>query len=370
MPKVSPVFIIIVLFFASGCTQPDAILEQEALANACDYLWTEQNPDGAWRSETHGIMKNGLSLTPFILNALLDVPESKYSSDVHKIEESISFIRKQIHEDGALRGSEDFVLDYPNYSTAYALRVLFKNGDPIDEPLIEKMIEYLLSQQFTEDRGIEKTNPAYGAWGFGETNLAHGETGHVDLSHTRRILQSLDLVNAKGSYKTKANYYLRKVQKTESENFDGGFFASSVTLLTNKGGREEEEWRSYATATCDGALALLATGFQQEDSYLKAARSWLQKYAVLTLPQGIPTDDPDQWHEVMQFYHLSVRAEVYEALGLKNEWPIQMENLLVQLQRKDGSFLNPKGGPNKENDPLLATAFAIMALEKCGVKRP
>ena len=41
---------------------------------------------------------------------------------------------------------------------------------------------------------------------------------------------------------------------------------------------------------------------------------------------------------------------------------VALVDLLREKIREDGSFLNPYGAPNKENDPLLATAFAVQAL--------
>ena len=36
--------------------------------------------------------------------------------------------------------------------------------------------------------------------------------------------------------------------------------------------------------------------------------------------------------------------------------------LLEHRQRNDGSFVNPDGAPNKEDDPLIATAMIVEAL--------
>jgi hypothetical protein len=45
-------------------------------------------------------------------------------------------------------------------------------------------------------------------------------------------------------------------------------------------------------------------------------------------------------------------------------WRNEMEVIVSEKQSEDGSFSNPNGAPNKEDDPLLATALAIIALSK------
>src|SRR5437870_4174548 len=45
-----------------------------ALSTAARYLLDRQAADGAWRSETYGAFKDGSSLTPWVLRALLLLP--------------------------------------------------------------------------------------------------------------------------------------------------------------------------------------------------------------------------------------------------------------------------------------------------------
>ena len=50
---------------------PD-LLAKQILNKATAFLRTKQSADGAWRSETYGLLKSGQSLTPFVLFALTD----------------------------------------------------------------------------------------------------------------------------------------------------------------------------------------------------------------------------------------------------------------------------------------------------------
>ena len=362
----------------STCNQPSTPLSEknQIAQRACAYLWSQQASDGGWHSATHGIMKGGESLSAFVLWTLLEVPDSIFHKSGKQVNQGLQFIREHLNAEGALGLSDPDIMDYPNYATAYALRILSTYGENRDSTLIQKMTQYLLRQQFMEGRGISPEHYAYGAWGFGEVGMTKGMTGHVDLSHTRRVLQTLTTIPENTTkVRQQAQYFLRLLQKHPSESrltntetvYDGGFYASSVTVGTNKGGLIETSdstdlYASYATATCDGLLALLASGYQLNDEPVQAALQWLSQMPELAFPQGIPQDNPAQWHLVLFYYHLSVRAEAYRAVQMEGNWQQQIVQLLKEQQSTEGAFANPMGAPNKEDDPLLATAFALIAL--------
>lgn len=371
--------------FILGCNAKKQSELDIITSKTCAYLWSQQQSDGSWRSATHGLLKNGIAYTPFILYALLKVPDEIYPKSKEKINKSLAFIRENIRENGIM-GKSDFVLEYPNYATAYALMVLTQFGEDKDKALIEKMKHYLIQQQFDENRNISPTHPAYGGWGFGETRLGKGEVGHVDLSNTRRVLEALQIASSlQVGIKQKAKAYLRISQKHPEEKrvqpdvrindslktfYDGGFYYSTAITAANKAKQAPQTsdlqayYRSYATATCDGILALFAIGEKEQDEAIQSAKKWLLTNPQWEYPAGIPTEDPDQWHLVMVFYHIAVRAEAYQKLHIKGNWKKEVLNLLKNKQNADGSFANPLGARNKENDPLLASTFALIALSK------
>jgi hypothetical protein len=62
------------------------------------------------------------------------------------------------------------------------------------------------------------------------------------------------------------------------------------------------------------------------------------------------------------YYHLAVRAEVETALGRAGRLRTAIVRELAARQRSDGSFANEANHLMKEDDPLLATALAVVAL--------
>ena len=61
---------------------------------------------------------------------------------------AFEFMRSQISERGVLGEFDPEILEYPNYSTAFALMCLKQVGDEKDAALIGRMEDYLVSEQF------------------------------------------------------------------------------------------------------------------------------------------------------------------------------------------------------------------------------
>ncbi len=372
--------------------------EQDGLAAAVDYLWSQQAEDGGWHSPQYGVLRGGQSLTPFVLHALLGTIDTKSSDQWGRSQRACGFMLERLDGKGALGRHDADVLEYPVYSTAYALqcfdRVQTYHDMMAEEghKAIAKMREFLLAAQFDESNGFSPADPAYGGWGFQEA-LKPGDSGHMDLAHTRRALQALELqrpLRENAAVARKAQAFLRVVQNhpqaaarphvsddgsatiapppSFDRVYDGGFFFSPMVLAANKGRVEDEpapHWRSYATATCDGLLALLSAGVPREDERVTSAVAWLKQHTNLDYPQGVPEEHPEPWGAALRFYHYAVRAEVYRRL----EWPAaeraQLAALVREKQNADGSFANRESSLMKEDDPLLCTALAVVALSNC-----
>lgn len=369
-----------------------AATPQQALAKAQAYLWSQQLDDGSWRSEQYAVMRSGQALTPFVLHTLLSIGTPLDSDHAGKSRNAVDFIIAQLDADGALGKADPDILEYPVYSTAYAVLALNKlqsyhlllgNGG---NEQIERMRAFLREAQFNTASGFNEDMPAFGGWGFDKAQQP-GEPGHMDLAHTRRATQAMAATNQGlprlADLQTVANEcqrFLAVVQKRpetlavqpvpegverpQEIPFDGGFYFSPVVLAANKGRLEKDDnyWRSYATATCDGILALLAAGVPKDDDRITAAVKWLKEHTNIDYPQGIPTDYPEPWGEALEYYHYAVRAEVYDALDFPAEEKLALANKVASLQREDGSFVNSKSPLMKEDDPLLATSLAVIAL--------
>src|SRR2546425_4609342 len=78
-----------------------------SLQSATQYLIQHQSPDGAWRSQTYGFLKDGASLTPHVAGFLGHLPQGE-SHATEAVENARRFLRAVSREN----------LIYPVYTAA------------------------------------------------------------------------------------------------------------------------------------------------------------------------------------------------------------------------------------------------------------
>jgi hypothetical protein len=321
-----------------------------SLRKSAQYLWAQQSGDGGFHSTTYGLLRSGQALTPFVLVALLDAAGSAASPPPGAVERALSFIKANTNPDGALGLMDDSAADYPNYATALAVSALVKARSPGYERVIEPMVAQLRSQQFCEANGWTPADAPYGGWGMGGPIHRPPETGHVDLSMTRYVLEALQLsgVPPADAAMTRALVFLER-----SQNPDGGFYFSPVNPEINKAGKGSDgRFASYGTSTADGVLALRTAGIPDDDPRIKKAIRWLRLYHRPDRAPGFDKEPDQPWGLGLRFYYAHAISRVLP--GLRVELP---------PQAVDGSFRNTNILV-KEDDPLIATAFALYVLAR------
>jgi hypothetical protein len=344
----------------AGCSRT----EQSPLARAAAYLWAQQAEDGGWHSHTYGLLRSGQSLTPFVLEALLQVPESVYPPPAGKVDRALQFIGNHTQPDGAMGMADPGIPDYPNYATALAVSAVCRARRPGWQKQVGRMTEYLRGQQFTELNGWHPPDPVYGAWGMGGGRRTPPDTGHVDLSMTRYVIEAL---RASGLAASDPVFQHARVFVERCQNFDpqhpaaadGGFFFSTTEFDTNKAGHDGSHFRSYGTTTADGILALLATGATADDTRVAAAGRWLQSHHRDMEVPGFTGEAYQRWPRGLAFYYAAAGTQAFRALHVE-PGPGVVDGL-KRTERSDGSWANPENLV-KEDDPLIATAFAVRAL--------
>ena len=349
-----------VLLALAGC----APTPQPALRKAARWLWSRQEADGGWHSHTYGLLKSGQSLTPFVLDSLLEVPEDFYPKPRANVLRAIAFIRAHRQPTGALGTADRDIPDYPNYATALAVSALCRARQPGWQAQIAPMILYLRLQQFTEQNGWEPQHPAYGAWGMGGDRRTPPGTGHVDLSMTRYVLDALraaGVVDSDPAF-ARARVFVERCQNFDPQRpdqADGGFFFTTTEADTNKAGQDGNHFRSYGTTTADGILALLATGHPPTDQRVIAAKRWLTSHHRDMAVPGFVGEAHQRWPRGLAFYYSATSTKAFQALKMNTGSEVLEE--LRRAQRDDGSWANTENLV-KEDDPLIATPFAVRVL--------
>ena len=328
-----------------------------ALSRSVLWLWQQQGIDGRWHSQTYGPLQDGEALTPLVIRSL------------QKISATIVYVESKRRVATIERSSWGDAEHYPTYADALTLYSLADQPDSQVHYAKKNVIERLLLLQYTERNGFASDHPAYGGWGYGGAEPVGESPGHMDLGHTRHVLQALRAAGHDDPQTyARAEKFLRLLQKQGTPGFDGGFYFSPIVLAANKGGEEtidgKSYFRSYATATCDGILALLACGVKPDDERITSAVDWLKKHPRLDYPEGVLEGTDTNWGASIRYYHFAVRAECYRALDWPGDWRGELRTMLAKLQQPDGSFVNREGFLMKEDDPILCTARAGIALSQ------
>src|SRR5262249_16400303 len=133
-----------------------------------------------------------------------------------------------------------------------------------------------------------------------------------------------------------------------------------------------QRYTSYGSTSADGLRALLACGLAVSDARVAAARRWLEtNFSAASHPGNYPHERLGDRPALYLYYCCSV-AQALRALELqdtgvhvgKGPWPEALADELLKCQRADGSWLNPAKAV-REDEPVLATSFAMIALATC-----
>ncbi len=323
------------------------------LASALGWLEGQRSHDGRYPSRVYGLLKGGASTSPFVLLAL----DAAGALDGDAAAASLAALAARCDESGAL-GLNEVVSDYPCYATGMMLFALSRHVDAAPPGLAERSRAWLLDQQLSTRRGWQD-HPALGGWGMGARSLrTPPDAGHVDLSMTRRVIEGL-VASGLGPEHPALLEARSFVARCQSE--DGSFFYSPVELHLNKGETgPNERPRGYGSATTDGWHALAALGFAAEPS-AKQAHAWLLEHHRVDANPGVEGGPMHAFAEAMRGYYRAGSATVFARAGGPADWRAQLVDAIAADQREDGSFSNPNP-LQKEDDPLIATAFAVVAL--------
>jgi len=122
-------------------------------------------------------------------------------------------------------------------------------------------------------------------------------------------------------------------------------------------------FRSYGSASYAGLLSYIYANLTREDPRVVAVMDWLRNNYTLAENPGMGPQG------IFYYYHTMTKAlTVYGADyielkdGSKINWRQELALKLINLQQKDGSWMN-QNGRWWEKDPVLVTAYAVISLE-------
>ncbi|MBW2383805.1 MAG: terpene cyclase/mutase family protein [Deltaproteobacteria bacterium] len=347
-----------------ACIGPDAHREPQwsrdakaALATSHAWLWSAQSVDGRFPSRTYGLLATGQSLTPFALDSLLQSEPKLFAPEKDSVARGIGALLRMRDATGAL-GLSGPSADYPCYATGLMLSCLGASKPRDSHGLAAPSIAWLRGQQFLAAKGWTE-HPAQGGWGMGaRTPRTPPNAGHVDLSMTRRVVEGLRAVGvpAHDPALLEARAFVLRCQTS-----DGSFLYSPVEQALNKGLRDPGgEPRGYGSATADGLLCLDALELTEGDAFVRGL-AWLFEHHRTARNPGLEGGPMEPFAEAMRGYYRAGAARCFQRWGGPAAWRPALADAIVQEQEADGHFRNPNG-LQKEDDPIIATGFAVQAL--------
>lgn len=325
------------------------------------WLYDQQEDDGSWQHYP--------AISALVLSSYLRAHPS-VSIDEPIIKNGFDFLMNCVQPDGSI-----YLNDMPNYNTAICL-VAFKDANvPAFDKIIQNAENYLMDLQIDESIEFNPDSLYYGGVGYGGderpdlSNLQWAiEAMAVDeMKETDPELKLSDeeikhLQNKKLFY-DKALIFLARCQNLESVNpepyaqNDGGF-------MYEPGASKAGGTNSYGSMTYAGLKSMIYANVNKEDERVQNAYGWIvSNYAIETTPrmenQGL-------------YYYYQTMAKSLSAFGeetiktpdgLVHNWRQELANQLMKVQTPEGYWINDNGRW-WENNPVLVTAYAILALEE------
>jgi squalene-hopene/tetraprenyl-beta-curcumene cyclase len=368
---------------AAPAVPPDAATLDAALVRAADWLLARQSPDGAWYSETYGAFKDGWSLTPVVLLALMyAAPRPDLDAAWRR---GARFLATAVDAQGRVRpGPVGY--SYPTESLALSATVLSMPPAAPHRAARDALVAELRARQLGPAGGFGPTDPETGGWGYGQGRVVRPREGlppddprGANLPATLLAVGALRFAGAPPTdpaLRAARDFIVRCQNFGDDARFDdGGFFFSPTGDVTNKAGGAGRDssgrvrFRSYGSMTADGFRALRHAPGPEDGPRLAAAVAWLHRHFDAERAAGDYAPDRELQRDAVYFYQTWTVAHALMAssppvIGTRTgpiPWGSALTEALLGRQAPDGHFRNP-ATDLREDDPVLATALATAAL--------
>lgn len=336
----------------------------ELLVRGAEYLRLQIGRDGGWHSRHYGQLKDGAAITALILYTQAKLPAAQRAKFTPELLRGQAFLSAGLAKKQA-PAAPDGTLDFPTYAAAHWLLAIHAlGGDFRNEKTEELLAKFLVESQLTEGRGFASDHPQYGGWDFLSRADAQGITTGTSISVTSLVIRALLTLPETDERELSIEHGTDYVHRCRTK--EGFAFTTEPMSLSNKAGyvdSKQLEARTYGSATCDGVLVLAAAKSDHEWKS-DAAIVWLQKQLNLEIVPGFETLPQEvDWQRGLRYYYYASLAPLLVYFTPNNRATFA-KGILAELKkevRRDGSWANASSRM-REDDPLIATAFAVQAL--------
>ena len=338
-----------------------------AIDRALDWLAERQREDGTWSNQQFPAL-TALPAWTFI--------RSDHPQRDNIVSNAIQSILGNLQPDGGIyrevEGRRGGGLS--NYNTAIAMTVLHALGDP---DLTDTILD---ARTFVSQGQISGDSVYDGGFGYD----VRSEEQDADLMNTLQVLEAMrytaELEEERPQGDTRATVdweaaeqFVTRLQNPEEagEDHAGGF---TYNPEESKAGQEEQEdgtviFRSYGSMTYAGLLALIYSGVDRDDHRVRSAFDWASRHWTIEENPGMGAQG--------YFFFLNVLSRALNAYGAEwipqegrdemLNWRREAALRLVREQKIDPEtghgFWRNEDGRFWENDPVLVTAYSVLALQ-------
>jgi squalene-hopene/tetraprenyl-beta-curcumene cyclase len=336
---------------------------QTAMLRGLDWLKGRQKKNGAWSLE--------------FFPALTGLPLWAFARSPHPDRAAVggraaAFVAGFAQPDGGLyrpAGLIPYTGGLATYNTAICMTALHRFDAATYAPLVLKARSFVASSQLVGD------SPGEG--GFGYDRPREGKPGRADLSNTGwalmalRATQGAEDLRPVGEPKAEVDWvaaqkFLARLQTQDASDPDnhGGFHYEG----TGERGRPAVRGgkvmlRSYGSMTYAGLESLVYAQADRGDPRVRSAIDWAAHHWTVEENPGNELKGLFYYYCVMAKSLSHATGETIPAAdGTRIDWRRDLALKLASTQRADGSWVN-SDGTFWESNPVLATSFAVLALE-------
>lgn len=362
-----------------------------AIRISLKWFQSKQSKEGYWSNPDYPAL-TGLVILAFIRSPDTEIisngPERGAVKEIPPVKKGIQYILKCVQKDGGIYVKKQKGT-LKNYNTAICITALAATMNPKYTRVILRGRSMLAKNQYL-GKGI-----FYGGMGYDEaeerkyadlsnTSFAVEAIRLTDYIETKELLTKLRTLQAKEEYKSlnweAAIKFISRTQNLPETNDQpwasdhpdekGGFVYHPNTSKAGEWTDEDGSRRlhSYGSMSYAGVLSLLYAKLTKDDIRVKTGYQWILRHFTLE-------ENPRLGKQGLYFYYYTMARmlQVYgeEVLNLpdgrKVAWRAALIKKLIELQKIEpktgyGYWINDVGRW-WENDPVLATAYAVNALD-------
>ncbi|MBN1542711.1 terpene cyclase/mutase family protein [candidate division KSB1 bacterium] len=375
MKSTNRIFFFLLILFAfslihiAAAATPDLSLQKEirhAMHRGLVYLHQSQEENGSWQHHP--------AITSLVLSAFLRSHPSITPED-SLVSAGFAFLQSCVHENGGI-----YVDDMQTYSTAIALMAFRDARYQPYEQIIRTGQNFIIEMQRGQDDGLTPDSLNYGGVSYGKPdkpcNLSNlhwalealaSDAPHSDS--TRPSTDDQEFSVRKQLFWDRALVFLQRCQNLQSHN-DQSYSTDDGGFMYSPGTSKAGDTRSYGSMTYAGLKSYLHAQVSRDDPRVQAAYRWLQSHYRLDENPGMGLQGLYYYYHTMAKTLNTLGDEgIQDAEGIVHPWRNQLADQLLQIQQSDGSWVN-SNGRWWENNPILVTAYSLLALEEILGDRP